>query len=356
MAGDPDATAASSAGDEDSRTRGVTLRHARASIRAELFGASSTPVTIGRYEVRGKLGQGGMGTVYLAEDPMLRRKVAIKVIRTETNATNMKRLRREAKAMASAWHPNVVKVFGVEREGERTAIVMEYVPGWSLDAWLRRRPRPLHRIIDVFRQAALGLRAAHRLGLVHRDFKPGNVLVERGGRTKVADFGLATTAPLDSVELEMHTRDPTMSLTVEGTVMGTPAYMAPEQHLGVEVDASADTFAFFVTLIQAITGQRPFTAPTLLDLYLAKKKGVRVSLGHGRALRPLERAIERGLAHDRTERPSMDRLIEVLQPPVTRPGPKHLLRIGALAVVVGSAGHAVAPNADTIDADAARVP
>ncbi|MEM6994165.1 MAG: serine/threonine-protein kinase [Myxococcota bacterium] len=345
MLADPEAATAPSAPSQTSPTgppgERASLRHVREAVRAELFGGKSAPRTIGRYEVRRKLGEGGMGTVYLAVDPMLRRKVAIKVMRAETAPVNMKRLRREAKAMATAWHPNVVKVFAVEREGERLAIVMEYVPGASLDGWLRRRARPPHRVLDVFRQAAIGLRAAHALGIVHRDFKPGNVLVDRAGRAKVADFGLATAAAMDSIELDMQSHNPTASLTLAGTVVGTPAYMAPEQHLGVDVDAKADVFAFSVALVEALTGKRPFRAPTLVDLFAVKKRGAKVALGLGREFRPLERVIEAGLSYLSEERPSVDRFIEVLRAPPRRPSPMHWIKLGALALVVGSAGHSV---------------
>jgi eukaryotic-like serine/threonine-protein kinase len=209
---------------------------------------------LGRYEIRETLGVGGMGIVYAANDPDLHRDVAIKVLRPELsrvdpNAT--KRIVREAQAMAKLAHPNVVPVFDVGTVEGQVFIAMERVVGASLREWLAATRRSPGEILDVFIAAGRGLVAAHDAGMVHRDFKPDNVLVGTDGRPRVTDFGLA---------FEQRDKDP---VDVSGDVttkpiVGTPAYMAPEQHAGANVDARTDQFSFAVALYEALYGKRPF--------------------------------------------------------------------------------------------------
>jgi hypothetical protein len=221
---------------------------------------------VGRYQVERPLGVGGMGVVSLARDPELRRAVVIKLVRPdvaegEGNAAFEARLRREAQAMAQLSHPNVVQIFDIGRHQDRVFLAIEFVPGRTLDAWLIERERSIDEILSMCRQAGAGLAAAHRAGLVHRDFKPTNVLVDDSGIAKVTDFGLARAVVHVA---EPHTPAPSTSgvhamLTRADSVIGTPAYMAPEQLAGEAVDARVDQYSFAVTLLDALLGQSPMS-------------------------------------------------------------------------------------------------
>ena len=226
---------------------------------------------VGRYMLVEAIGEGGIGIVYSAYDPDLDRKVAIKLLRPskllgDDAAADQRRarMRREAQALARLSHPNVVPVYEVLSHGEQTCVVMEFVEGANLREWLHAERRSWTEILAVFVQAGRGLAAAHDADIVHRDFKPDNVRVGSDGRVRVLDFGLAGLSPdgsepepwmppVDSSELE-----PEDAVTREGQVMGTPAYMAPEQAAAGEVDARSDQFSFCVALYEAIYGVRPF--------------------------------------------------------------------------------------------------
>jgi predicted Ser/Thr protein kinase len=254
----------------------------------------------GRYEIESQLGSGGMGTVYLARDKSLGREVALKVHRA---GSGHDRLHREAIAMAKLAHPNVVTVFEVTSIDDRLCVAMEYVRGKTLRGWLRGEPRAWREIAGMLLGAGAGLAAAHDAGLVHRDFKPENVLVGDDGRPRVGDFGLARVGaetsppPKDDVLLSL-----TTPMTVTGTVLGTPAYMSPEQLGGETVDARADQFAFCVVAWECIFGRRPFAGTTLAALQIAIEKQepsfpkdlgvperVRAVLARGLAVNPTDR-------------------------------------------------------------------
>ena len=193
--------------------------------------------TIDRYRITGLLGRGGMGVVYEAEDLELERSVAVKVLRNELSETAQARLLAEARASSRLSHPNIRGVFHIGMVEQRLFLVLERIEGESLDAWLKR-DRSVQEILEVFRAAGLGLAATHRIGVVHRDFKPANVLVEGSGRAVVCDFGLATEHADASV------------------AGGTPRYMAPEQRAGGG-DHRVDQFAFGVSLDDALKGHAP---------------------------------------------------------------------------------------------------
>ncbi|MCA9717773.1 MAG: serine/threonine protein kinase, partial [Myxococcales bacterium] len=235
---------------------------------------------VGRYVMIERVGAGAMGVVYSAYDPELDRKVAIKLLQPGSDDEALQlRLVREAQAMARLSHPNVVHVHDVGRHGDRVFIAMEFVRGRSLGSWLRFAvaPRPWRETLELFVQAGRGLRAAHDVGLVHRDFKPDNILIDDLGTPKVTDFGLARSAdasaspgadaatrvtarePVEPVELEE------LALTRTGALVGTPAYMAPEQHLGETADARSDQFSYCVSLYEALYGARPFTGDTVYE-------------------------------------------------------------------------------------------
>ncbi len=230
--------------------RDLEQRHLEASVRGKLFGTESAPpIEIGRYRLGERLGAGGMGIVFAAQDTSLDRGVALKLLRPgyEMDAA-AERLQREARAMARLSHPNVVTVFDVGTHEGAVFVAMEKVEGGTLRDWLRQ-PRPTADIIDVLDQAASGLGAAHAAGLVHRDFKPENVMVGTDGRVRVLDFGLAK--PSDP----SHTQD---LLTHSGTMLGTPRYMAPEQFRGEDADARSDQFALGVVFYEALYGVHPY--------------------------------------------------------------------------------------------------
>jgi eukaryotic-like serine/threonine-protein kinase len=223
---------------------------------------------IGRYVVLDVIGQGGMGIIYAAFDPELDRKVALKLLQAgstgsgSTSAGSQAWLLREAQAMARLSHPNVIAVHDVGTFGDRVFIAMELVEGVTLREWFKDGKRAWRDVIAVMRAAGAGLAAAHRVGLVHRDFKPENVLVGNDGRVRVMDFGLARldTEPTSrDSDLSIESRSPlTDQLTEAGTVMGTPAYMAPEIMDGHGADARSDQFAFGVALYEALYRTRPF--------------------------------------------------------------------------------------------------
>ncbi|MCA9712714.1 MAG: serine/threonine protein kinase, partial [Myxococcales bacterium] len=205
-------------------------------VRRRLFG-SSHPPRIGRYTIEHRLGSGGMGEVYLAHDEILDRSVAVKVISgIDPDPAAKERFLTEARAAARLNHPNVVSVFEFGAVDAQLFIVMEYVPGTTLRAWMDDEPeRPWSEVVELFLAAGRGLAAAHEAGLVHRDFKPQNVLLGEDARiVKVTDFGLAASVGDLGHERLRSTpvSDPALALSTDGRAMGTPAYMAPECHGG----------------------------------------------------------------------------------------------------------------------------
>ncbi|MCU1279710.1 MAG: Serine/threonine kinase, partial [bacterium] len=244
-------------------TTSTLPRAAVAGNGAPAFGAGEH---IGRYRVLEVLGAGGMGVVYGAFDPELQRKVALKLVRAEfaeLDAELRARLVREAQAMARIRHPNVITVFDVGTFDDRLFVAMEIIDGSTMTSWQAARTRSVDEILRVFAAAGAGLAAAHDVGLVHRDFKPDNILIGVDGSVSVMDFGLAR--PIVALPSEVEdTSSPDAMLTVEGelthagAVVGTPAYMAPEQMRGEPPDGRADQFSFCVALFEALYGVRPF--------------------------------------------------------------------------------------------------
>jgi serine/threonine protein kinase/tetratricopeptide (TPR) repeat protein len=314
---------------------------------------------IGRYVVLGLVGRGGMGEVYAAYDPELDRKVAVKLLRVKPgNGVSLtegrQRTLREAQAIARLSHPNVVVVYDVGTFHDQVFIAMEFVEGNTVTFWLQAQPRSWQEVLRVFRAAGHGLAAAHEKGLVHRDFKPDNVMVGRDGEVRVMDFGLArqmnekepstaVRAPLVAPELEdtavdaMETillnRSPAaaptpplgaaaqsssgmfeVQLTRTGAMMGTPAYMAPEQFLGTPTDARSDQFSFCVALYEALYGERPFAGNTMFALTTAVVQGqVRDAPPNSKVPLWMRKVLLRGLRPQADDRyASMQDLIEAL--------------------------------------------
>ena len=240
----------------------VDERLARTRIKAALFGVHE-PQQIGRYTVLGKLGEGGMGVVYAASDDVLGRQVAIKLLHRRDDESAA-RMRREARALARLNHPNVVTVYEVDQVEDWLFVVMEFIAGETLRGWLAQRRTP-REIAAVLAQAGAGLQAAHAVGLVHRDFKPDNVMVGADGRVRVLDFGLATGAGGVVAPIVGGSEDVDPRLTRTGQLLGTPAYAAPEQRRGGLVDARSDQYAFCVVLHEALIGVRPAVNETTVD-------------------------------------------------------------------------------------------
>ncbi len=294
-----------------------------AKVTERLFGGPSAPVQIDRYRIEERLGSGAMGVVYAAVDERLGRRVAIKLLHESFDPTGAARLLREAQAMARLRHENVVQVYDFGTHAEQVFIVMEMVEGRTLERWLREAVRGPDDILARYEQAGRALAAAHRGGVLHRDFKPENVLVDGAGRVRVLDFGLARA-------LEAHPDDSLSApLTRTGSVLGTPAYMAPEQLRGDPTDARADQFSFCVALYEALYRHRPFAGVA---------RFTPVAVTHvpkdSRVPAAVRRALLRGLAEAPEARwPDMDALLAALRPPPPRPG----LALAAFLLVLGAA-------------------
>ncbi|ACY17833.1 serine/threonine-protein kinase [Haliangium ochraceum] len=310
---------------------------------------------LGRYELLEYKAAGAMGEIYIAYDAQLDRKLALKVLRPEVRRRSdhaSQRLLREAQSLAQVSHPNVVPVYEAGEIDGRVFVAMELVAGEPLGRWLAKHAPPAARfwrsILDTFLEAGRGLAAVHEAGLLHRDFKPDNVLVGDDGRVRVVDFGLArasnTTASIDersttSMELEPHAsaqrpRAWTADLTRSGVVVGTPAYMAPEQIRGGTVDARSDQFSYCVALYEALYGHRPFRGEDFTSL--------RASVLSGEVLAPsasakvpswVWRVLLRGLATEPEQRyPDMHALLSALS---ADPARKRRQRGTAVALLFG---------------------
>ncbi|MET0342757.1 MAG: serine/threonine-protein kinase [Polyangiales bacterium] len=272
---------------------------------------------IDRYVVRAKLGEGGMGVVYVAHDSKLDRNVALKLLRAGDEGAHTERgerLRREARVMARLAHPNVVMVHDVGELGDRIFVAMELVEGDTLARWCDSQARGLRDVLAAYVQAGSGLAAAHEAGIVHGDFKPENVFVGRDGRVRVGDFGLAQLASRATGD-DPSPRPADLDITTSGLFAGTPRYMAPEQLRGERVDARSDQFSFCVSLHIAVVGAHPFEGDDPHALADALLRGRMRRLPRvDPAPRWLRRALTRGLSVDPAARfSSMAELLAVLQ-------------------------------------------
>jgi eukaryotic-like serine/threonine-protein kinase len=225
---------------------------------------------LGRYEIRSRLGAGGMGDVYLAQDTRLDRNVALKVLPEDvaTDPDRMRRFEQEAKAASGLNHPNILTIYEIDRSGSTSFIAMEFIEGETLRERLRTRPLSLEDVVNVGVQVAGALAAAHGSGIVHRDIKPENVIVRTDGIAKVLDFGLAKLATRDSPE-SVDGESPTRAAhlrTDSGVVMGTATYMSPEQARGQQVDARTDIFSLGVVLYELLTGHLPWEGSGIYEI------------------------------------------------------------------------------------------
>jgi serine/threonine protein kinase/Flp pilus assembly protein TadD len=352
---------------ESARSRAsASASDLREDLRGRLFGAAP-PARIGRYTLERSLGEGGMGVVYLAHDPKLQRAVALKLLHPEPNPASRDRRRlrllREAQGLARLSHPNVVPIHDVDVHGEQLFLVMEYIAGATLNAWLAAAPRSWREVVRVLGEVGEGLAAAHAVGLVHRDLKPSNILIGDDGRARLIDFGLVrqgdATADSDPdlqrpptaeqlAELADLEDSPALAaeITVTGAMIGTLAYIAPEVLAGGRVDVRADIYSFCVTLYEALYRQRPFHAATREGLICQILEGRPRTPPRTGAPRWLARLCQRGLAKSPAHRPeSMAALLAALaQPPARRPTWLLSAACVALSVVVSAVALTHAPS------------
>jgi tetratricopeptide (TPR) repeat protein len=306
---------------------------------------------VGRFVILEPLGQGGMGVVYAAYDAALDRRVAVKLLRAGVGgqtyrAERRARLLREAQAMARVAHPNVIAVYEVGTALDGVFVAMEFAPGGTLGAWVKAEPRPWREVLRRFLEAGRGLAAAHAAGLVHRDFKPENVLLDQTGRPRVTDFGLARAA-LGSGETSAPEGSPrppsgdssTVSssllatpLTQHGLVVGTPAYMAPEQHAGHPTDVRTDEFSFAAALYEALYRTPAFEPRELAQGGDAAAGAIREPPSSGPVPGWVGRVLRRGLAVRPDDRfPTLDALLDAL---ATDPIARRRRRLGGVAALL----------------------
>lgn len=304
------------------------------------------------YIVKTLLGRGGMGTVYLARDRTLGRDVAIKLHRPGSGGD---RLHREAIAMARLAHPNVVTVFEIAAYEDRLYVAMEYVGGDTLRSWVAK-PRDWREVLELLLAAGNGLAAAHQAGLVHRDFKPENVLVGDDGRPRVSDFGLARSASRASVSGDIVLSAGSLEdMTQTGALMGTPSYMAYEQLAGGAVDARSDQFAFCVVAWECLFGKRPFEGTTIATLAVAIDRQEIVEPTSTRVPARVRDVLRRGLAADPDKRyADMPELIAALRKASSPSSRRRIaLAIGAGTLLAGGIAVAVVATRPTNTAAAA---
>jgi serine/threonine protein kinase len=305
----------------------------------------------GRYTIVDRLGAGGMGDVYRAYDADLQRIVALKTIRKRSTQDESDSLRdrqdqdrirwvREAQSMARVSHPNIVPIFDIGESDAGPYMAMEFVDGWTLKGWLSKEKRNWRTVCRVLLAAGAGLAAAHRAGLIHRDFKPDNILIAKDGSVKVADFGLARPADGGPVNPDERTGASvsiySSEVSVEGQVVGTPAYMAPEQMIGAPADERADQYAFCVTLYESIFHARPFERETIGEAIEAiALRQYRATHRHSLAPRALFRLLDRGLSFAREQRfSSLQLLLDEIDALLHRTHAR--LRVGAAALLIVS--------------------
>ncbi len=315
-----------------------------------MFDVDRELTRISHYVLLQRVGEGGMGVVYAAYDEVLDRKVAIKLLRVR--ADGAPRLLREAQALARLSHPNVVQVYEANEVGGAAFIAMEFVEGHTLGAWLRKAKRTRAEILEVFAAAGRGLVAAHDKGLVHRDFKPENVMVSLDHRVVVMDFGLArgrdlsdeiepSSAAISGRDSRSNTLTSSSVLTPSGAVMGTPAYMSPEQYAGAGTSPATDQFGFSVALWEALCGQRPFAGRSLFVLQEAIRNRNYSEPEASELPSWLRRVLERGLSPDPKDRwPTMTAMLAALADDPTRRRRWLSAIVATLVVVVGGGGWA----------------
>jgi tRNA A-37 threonylcarbamoyl transferase component Bud32 len=294
---------------------GVLDTQREASSVADTTEVAVESLRFGHFKALHMIGEGAMSRVYVALDEELDRKVAVKLFHPTSDPADRFRGQREAQALARISHPNVVQIYESGSLGAHTFIVMEFVEGVTLTTWQAEHPRSLQELLRMYIAVGRGLVAAHSAGVVHRDFKPDNVLVDRDGRPRVADFGLASIR--GAVEAPASGAAPARSVMVTsaGSLVGTPAYMSPEQYRSSRVDEFSDQFSFCTAFFEALYGERPYRGRTIHE--------IRAQVADGRIQEPpperrvppaVHGALIRGLAQHPGERwPSLAALLDHLE-------------------------------------------
>lgn len=274
--------------------------------------------TIGRFLLLRKLGEGGMGEVYLGYDEKLDRKVAIKILLAgSAPEESQRRTLREAQALARLSHPNVVAIYEVGQVDGDVFVVMEHIDGQTLLDWQDEPSRTVEEILQAYILAGRGLAAVHATGMIHRDFKPHNAMIDKQGRVRILDFGLAHARGSTIIKTgeELGSNALMSQLTADGTIAGTPAYMSPEQFMGSDLDARSDQFSFCVALYQALYKQLPaapnaqnkFKIPALATAFAPPPERVDIPS-------QISAAIMRGLSRESSQRfPDMNELLTQLE-------------------------------------------
>ncbi len=323
-------------------------------FEAVSFGDDAPPARLGRFAVLRRLGSGGMGVVYAAYDDRLDRKVAIKVLHAEATeeSTGRARLVREAQAMAKVSHPNVAHVYEVSQHEGRVYVVMQFIDGVDLRAWQEERSPAWSEVVQAYIQAARGLAAAHAAGLVHRDFKPSNVMIDKDAHVSVLDFGIARLQDelLPTPALDWAPSDLELDAlrTRTGALVGTPAYLPPEVVRGGRADARSDQFSFCVSMFETVYGERPFGGATTAEVLLAMLEGRPPQRPEGNVPSWVHRVLVRGLSLDPAERfASMDALVEEIERNVRPRRGRVGLYMLAGVVCAGGIATAVRGNAET---------
>jgi hypothetical protein len=351
---------------ESGKTAGVTADTGSAPSTRLPGTPPTTGDSIGRYVIERVLGAGGMGVVYAAHDPDLDRKVALKLLHgagSTTGAEARTRLLREARAMAKVNHPNVITVYEVGTAGGIDFVAMELIEGTNGADWLRKTKRTPPAILAMLTSAGRGLAAAHAMGLVHRDFKPANILISKSGKVVVTDFGLArgfdgaeepaekpvapVTAPIaldetleatpssptptPSSSPRSHSADLSSTITRTGALLGTPAYMAPEQFAGQSATPKADQYALAVALWEGLAGARPFRGNSFDELKSAVESGPSQAADGDKIPGRIRSILTRALSRDPAARfPDVDTMLTALDRAERRP---RQLAVGAVAAV-----------------------
>ncbi|PRQ09708.1 serine/threonine-protein kinase [Enhygromyxa salina] len=302
---------------------------------------------VGRYPIIRKIGEGGMGVVYACYDEALDRRVAIKLLNSRVRSSSAQtRFEREAQGLARLSHPNVVQIYEIGAHQDALYLAMEYIDGQTLGAWLTEAERSWQAIIEILLGAGRGLAAAHAAGLIHRDFKPDNLMVGADGRVRVLDFGLvrgvSEAGSLDQTDddalLDPESRGLLdQPVTRAGTILGTPAYMAPEQLQGRPSDAKTDQFALCAVAYEALFGIRPFPGNTTEAITAAMLSGqIAPGEDHRGVPRRVRAAIVHGLARDPDHRwASVDALLDQLRRALA--GPRRRRAAVGVAAVLGAA-------------------
>jgi serine/threonine protein kinase/tetratricopeptide (TPR) repeat protein len=295
---------------------------------------------VGRYLLLQRLGAGGSGVVYSAYDPELQREVAVKLVAASADPSHNARLLEEARTMARLTDPHVVRVYDAGTIGDSVFLAMELMSGGTLRDW-QRVGRPWTLVLDRYLEAGRGLAAAHECGLVHRDFKPSNVLLSQGGRACVGDFGLASSGMTTVSE----SGDGESLVRVDSKppkIAGTPLYMSPEAHRGDTIDRRSDQYSFCVALFEALYAYLPYPGTSLRAVEEAKNAG-RIASGPRRGPRGLFRALERGLRPDPTARfAGMPELLDALRRVQRRRRSIASVAVVTAAAIVGAMAYGLA--------------